>query len=132
MKPPVLTTNETFRRTASSNAFFRLLVLAQNGSRNIMGRVIYCVTCRTRYAPRAEKPKAAQRYTYFWEIRRATRHKNMDKKDTQNKIRCPSRKNPLPQRQEIDLIFRRLTEREEEAWKNALFFVSLQSLLPLE
>lgn len=36
MKPPVLTTNETFRRTASSNAFFRLLVLAQNGSRNIL------------------------------------------------------------------------------------------------
>ena len=74
-----------------------------------MGRVIYCVTCRTRYAPRAEKPEAAQRYAYFWEIRRATRHKNMDKKDTQNKIRCPSRKKSTlakagnrPYLQEID------------------------------
>ena len=97
-----------------------------------MGRVIYCVTCRTRYAPRAEKPKAAQRYAYFWEIRRATRHKKMDKKTHKTKYAAHHEKNPLSQRQEIDLIFRRLTEREEETWKNALFFVSLHSLLPLE
>ena len=97
-----------------------------------MGRVIYCVTCRTRYAPRAEKPKAAQRYEYFWEIRRATRHKKMDKKTHKTKYAAHHEKNPLSQRQEIDLIFRKLTEREEETWKNALFFVSLQSLLPLE
>lgn len=97
-----------------------------------MGRVIYCVTCRTRYAPRAEKPKAAQRYAYFWEIRRATRHKKMDKKTHKTKYAAHHEKNPLSQRQEIDLIFRKLTEREEETWKNALFFVSLQSLLPLE
>ena len=54
------------------------------------------------------------------------------KKAHKTKYAAHHKKNPFPQRQEIDLIFRRLTEREEEAWKNALFFVSLQSLLPLE
>lgn len=82
--------------------------------------------------PEQKSQKRRKRYAYFWEIRRATCHKKMDKKDTQNKILLPIKKNPLPQRQEIDLISRRLTEREEEAWKNALFFVSLQPLLPLE
>lgn len=76
-------------------------------------------------------PKAAQRYAYFWEIRRATCHKKMDKKDTQNKIRCPSRKNPLPQRQEIDLIFRRLTERERKRRGKMRFFSYLCTLFSL-
>ena len=59
-----------------------------------MGRVIYCVTYRTRYAPEQKSQK--RRKAYFWEIRRATCHKKMDKKDTQNKIRCPSQKKSIP------------------------------------
>ena len=64
-----------------------------------MGRVISRNTwCNMphKICPRAEKPKAAQRYAYFWEIRRATGHKKIDKKDTQNKIRCPSQKKSTP------------------------------------
>ena len=117
---------EELRPQTPSSAYWFWLKMGRVISRNILCNMPHKI------CPRAEKPKAAQRYAYFWEIRRATCHKKMDKKDTQNKIRCPSQKNPFPQRQEIDLIFRRLTEREEEAWKNALFFVSLQSLLSLE
>ena len=83
---------EEQRPQTPSSAYWFWLKMGRVISRNILCNIPHKI-----YLPsRAEKAKAAQRYAYFWEIRRATCHKKMDKKDTQNKIRCPSQKKSTP------------------------------------
>ena len=70
---------EELRSQTPSSAYWFWLKMGRVISRNILYNMPHKI------CPRAEKPKAAQRYAYFWEIRRATRHKKMDKKTHKTK-----------------------------------------------